>query len=293
MSILSQTQPPVMERIVASVGELPTPPTVVAAVMGLTANLNTEVARLTQTLSKDQALTAKVLRLSNSSFYGRPRTISSLDEAVMILGFDTIRSLVVATSTYTMFKRGENGDLEDVLWHHSLAVANGARIVARRIGNKRSEEIFLAGLLHDIGILVLLKRMPEEFRAILDAEMTAAIPRIELEKVRLGFTHVDLGALILEQWNFPKALTEAVRCHHNPESTAKSREPEDGSARIAHVVRLCDELANSLGYGFKKRSGMELSQLQSVDYLGLTVDTITEISEELTQRMTEEEKLFQ
>jgi putative nucleotidyltransferase with HDIG domain len=282
-----------MERIIASVGELPTPPTVVAAVMGLTANLNTEVARLTRTLLTDQALTAKVLRLSNSPFYGRSRSISSLDEAIMILGFDTIRSLVVATSTYTMFKRGESGDLEDALWHHSLAVATGAHIVARRIGKGHSEEIFLAGLLHDIGILVLLKRMPEDFRAILDAEATAAIPRIELERVRLGFTHADLGTLVLEQWNFPKVLSDAVRCHHDPDSAAKLPDLDDSSTMIAHVVQFCDELANSLGYGFKGGPGMELSRLRSVNYLGLTGDAITQISEELTQRLAEEEKLFQ
>jgi putative nucleotidyltransferase with HDIG domain len=296
MNTLTDTTPMPIERIIASIGELPTPPTVVSAVMGLTADLNTEVKRLSEVLSADQALTAKVLRLSNSPFYGRSRTVSSLNEAVMILGFYTIRSLVVATSTYTMFSRGARPDLVEALWRHSLGTATGARIIARRVGYPHIEEMFLAGLLHDIGILVLLKKAPEEYGAIIDQGNATGVSRIELEESNWGFNHVELGRAVLEQWNFPSLLVDAVRCHHDPDLAKDNPDFDDDDDRtveIAHVIHFADVLARSQGFGFDRDLEVDLPAFRSAVYLGLTAPSIAEISQELSERIAEEEKLFE
>jgi putative nucleotidyltransferase with HDIG domain len=284
-----------IDRIVASLGELPTPPTVVSAVMGLTSNLNTEATKLSAALAADQALTAKVLRLSNSPFYGRSRTVGSLSEAVMILGFYTIRSLVVATSAYTMFSRGPRPDLVETLWRHSLGTATGARIIARRVGYPQIEEMFLAGLLHDIGILVLIKKAPEEYGAVIDQSNATGESRIELEESIWGFNHVELGRAVLEQWNFPSVLIDAVRCHHDPEMARDNPDFGDDGHRameIAHVIHFADVLARSQGYGFDSSLEFDLPALRSAESLGLTAPSIAEISEELIERMAEEEQLF-
>jgi len=292
-----KTESVLMERVLASIGELPTSPTVVSSVMGLTSNINTGVDKLSQALSADAALTAKVLRLSNSPFYGRARTVRSLNEAIMILGFSTIRSLVVATSTYSMFQHGQNKSLEETLWHHSLATAMAARIIAHRIGKKRLvEEFFLAGLLHDIGILVLLKKMPQEYLRILQQELTTGTDQLELELASFGFTHAELGSLLLERWNFPPTLSAGVKWHCNPELAANCPDSADGGKTellIAHAISFADEIARSLGFGFDRKGAVELGRPSSAAFLGLSGDTIVEIIQELNDRLAEEHKLFE
>jgi HD-like signal output (HDOD) protein len=286
-----------MERVIASIGELPTSPAVVSSVMGLTSNLNTGVDKLSGALSSDPALTAKVLRLSNSPFYGRARTVQSLNEAIMILGFSTIRSLVVATSTYSMFKLGHDKSLEKALWHHSLATAMGARIVAKRLGKRPLiEEFFLGGLLHDIGILVMLQKMPQEFGKILSEEQATGRNRNEIEQETLGFTHADLGSIVLERWNFPSILSAAVRYHSEPDLASSAPDSADGGRSetlIAHAVAFADATAHSLGYGFENEGEIDLLHLTSTAFLGLTANDIVEISQELGERVAEEQQLFE
>ncbi|MEW5875507.1 MAG: HDOD domain-containing protein [Candidatus Zixiibacteriota bacterium] len=284
-----------LERIAATIGELPTSPAVVSAVMGLTADLNTEITKLARALSADPALTAKVLRISNSPFYGRARSVSSLDEAVMILGFFTIRSLVVATSAYSMFKRNGGDGLEHSLWEHSLAVAMGARITARRLNAGHVDEVFLAGLLHDIGVLILLQKMPREYRGILDTARKNDTPLIELEKEKLGFNHVDLGVAMLERWNFPPFLVESIRLYRNPEVVSSNVSPADLETvkRNAHIVCFADELAKTLGYDFHATIPVEMGGAPCVKALNLSPDCITNITEELTERFAEEQSLFE
>lgn len=297
MKTLDRTEPVLLERVIASMGELPTSPAVVTSVMGLTSNLNTGVDKLSQALSADPALTAKVLRLSNSPFYGRSRSVRSLNEAIMILGFSTIRSLVVATSAHSMFNQGKNKALERSLWQHSLAAAMGARVVARKIGKRQLiEEFFLGGLLHDIGVLVILKKMPDELKRILKNAHDSGKSRNDIERETLGFTHADLGSITLERWNFPSLLATAVRCHCRPELATRATESADGGQTellIAHVVAFADELARSLGYSFDTSSQADLAQLPSTAFLGLTAVDIAEVSQELSERFAEEQSLFE
>lgn len=297
MKTLNHTEPVLLERVIASIGELPTSPAVVSSVMGLTSNLNTGVDKLSQALSADPALTAKVLRLSNSPFYGRSRSVRSLNEAIMILGFSTIRSLVVATSAHSMFNQGKNKVLEQSLWQHSLAAAMGARVVAQRMGKRQLiEEFFLGGLLHDIGVLVMVKKMPDEFQAIIARAQVTGEDRVAVERESLGFTHADLGSIILERWNFPSILATAVRCHCHPDLAGKaagSTEGDHTELLIAHAVALADAVARSLGYGFDDSTEIDLAGLPSTAYLKLTRADIAEISGELSERFAEEQRLFE
>jgi len=296
MNTLTCTKPTLLDRVVETIGELPTSPNVVSAIMGLTSDLNTEITKLSRVLSADQALTAKVLRLSNSPFYGRVRGVGSLDEAIMILGFFTIRSLVVASSAYSMFSKGQSNSPESRLWAHSLATAMCARITARRVGVKHIEEVFLAGLLHDIGILILLKKMRKEYAGVLKEAAATGCDLIEAETNLLGFSHPDLGALILDRWNFPPILSHAVRQHHAP---TKGVDDDNASAdqkemtQAAHIVCFADELAKSLGHSLQETCEVRLETLPSVGHLQLSEENITSIAEEVEERFAEEQELFE
>ncbi len=293
----TQPKPALLKRVIATLGELPVSQVgVVSTVMRMTADINTEIHKLSQVLSADQGLTARVLRMSNSPFYGRMRGVGSLNEAIMILGFYTIRSLVVATSTHAMFKRDSNGELEKDLWRHSLAVGLGARIVSRRINSSCAEESFLAGLMHDIAILILLQRFPQEYMPVITEIRAGRESLPDVEKEILGVSHTELGAIILEQWNLPRFLVEVTRHHHHPESVPADA-GKDGSGkeivRTAHVVCFADGLAKSLGYGFHQPPQINLTEHPSAKFLGLTPEAIGQVSEELSARFAEELKLFE
>ncbi len=294
MTTLTAPNPTLLDRIVETIGELPASPTVVSSVMGLTNDLNTDINQISRVLSADQSLAAKVLRLSNSPFYGRMRGVATLEEAIMILGFFTIRSLVVASSAYSMFNRGGNGDIESRLWNHSLAAAMGARLVAKRAGSKHIEEAFLAGLLHDIGSLIMVKKMREEYDAVLAEANANGNGLADVERDKLGFSHEELGSLILEKWNFPPILSLAVHYHHRPEEIT-GMDPsavDDDTVLNTHIVSFADALAKSLGHAIVDDHGVELAQLQSAHTLHLSPEAIDDVTQELEESFAEELKLF-
>lgn len=282
--------PQLLDKIVATIGELPTSPAVVSTVMGLTADLNTEVDKLSRVLLGDPALTAKVLRLSNSPFYGRARAVGSLNEAVLILGFYTIRSLVVASSTYSLFGRKTRGAVSSILWDHSLATAMAARIVARRIKHNQVEEAFIIGLLHDIGKLILFQKMDDVYKGIINAARRDKRNFLDIEEEELGFSHCELGSIILTRWNFPEFFVEAVANHHTPDLTS----PRDADhVGLSHVVHFANEMAKKMGYGFIKDYDVDLVSLRQAEMMGLEAEAIEQIQEELETHYSEEKSLFE
>jgi len=279
-----------LNKIVATIGELPTSPAVVSTVMGLTADLNTEVDHLSRVLSGDPALTAKVLRLSNSPFYGRARSVGSLNEAILILGFYTIRSLVVASSTYSLFRRKTGSETSKILWDHSLATAMAVRIIARRIRHRQIEEAFIVGLLHDIGKLILFQKMHEPYCKIIKRVRAEGRNFAELEEEELGFSHGELGSIILTRWNFPEYLVNAVAFHHTPDA---GDAPPDGSIPLAHLVHFANEVAKTLGHGFIEDYDIDLASLPQAAMMGFDTETIQAIQSELETHYNEEKHLFE
>ena len=149
-----------LNKIVSMVGDLPAVPAVISAAMGMTANLQSNVADISRTLSLDQSLTVKVLKLSNSPYYGRRTEVETLNEAIIVLGFSAVRSLVVAASSHGMFVSDNSDDAGCKLWRHSLSTAIAGRQIAGKVGYRDSEEVFIAALLHDVGKLVMLEKLP-------------------------------------------------------------------------------------------------------------------------------------
>lgn len=278
-----------LKAIINSLGELPSSPAVVGMVMGMTSDLNTDVKKLSRALSADQAIAAKTLKLSNSPLYGRPGGVGSVEEATLVLGFFTVRSLVVATATYSMFHTDDPNSPEARLWEHSLASAIAARLVARKIHHPQFEECYLAGLLHDVGKLILMQRFPEEYREILEAAAKGASEMIDLESQEFGFNHTQLGAALLSEWSFPEQMSDAVADHH-----LRVESPAGGPAPISNVVRLANDLAASIGAGFGAQEDSEPLSSESwiAQALGLSDEALVELTDELKQNFQEEKGLF-
>ncbi len=286
----------VAAKIVSTMGELPASPAIVSTVMGLTSNMDTEVAQLGKVLSADQALSAKVLKLSNSSFYGRPKGVGTLKEAILILGFSTLRSLVVASSTHSLFKKKGESDIEQKLWEHSLATAMASRIVSEKIRHPQVEEAFIVGLMHDLGKLILSQKLSEQYEAVCTQVETENLTFLEVENEQLGFGHVEVGRLLLEKWNFPSTLTSAISNHHDPQNETQDAEFNELTASkipIAFIINFCDQLAKHIDCGFDDRHIDNLTSLPLAQIAGFEQDDIDKLIENLNQAYQSEKHLFE
>lgn len=229
-------------ELLSRIDELPPLPAVAARVMGMAEDEKTSAMDLAQVLATDQALTAKLIRISNSAYYGFARRISTVREAVVMLGFKQVRQVAVGASLMNTFKKGSPNDPFDLdlFWGHSVAVAVAAEALAKKSFAVKQEDAFTAGILHDIGRLVLRQVLPDEFAQAVLLARTGEVPLHVAELEYTGYSHDDVGRVLGEQWKFPGHLVEAVQCHHDESLTAVN----DG---LAGVVAQADRLI--LHYG--------------------------------------------
>lgn len=206
-------------NIINRVDELPEVPQIAFRAIQLLNNPDTEVSSLAEVISSDQALTAKVLRLCNSAYYGLPRKVTTVSEAVLIVGFSSIKSLVLMITTQSTMNKGLLGYKigPGEFWRHSIGTAETARLLAQHIRYEKPEECFIAGLIHDIGKMVLNQHaLPEVYRATNLSQKERLSVHMAEQRI-LGFDHASIGAALAERWNFPPVLVESIRRHHSLE----------------------------------------------------------------------------
>ena len=233
-----------LEALVRQVRDLPALPAAVVRVMQLTDDPKAGMADVARELGSDQSLAVRVLRLANSAFYGSSRRISSVSEAVITLGMRTTRNLVMATSCQEMLEQGVTGYAlpRGALWRHSLACASAAQALAQRARYRATEEAFVAGLLHDIGKVVLDTYLKEQFAHVFIRAVGGKLTFAEAEQEVLGFDHAEAGARLLERWNLPASLVTAVRWHHAPLE-------DPSSSLLPCLVHVADAICLTLGIG--------------------------------------------
>jgi len=209
-----------IQRVLDENKELASLPQTMAEVIRIARDENSSAEQLARVMKRDPALTARVLRMVNSPFYGRSRQISSMTEAVVTIGMRQITALALSTSVYQMTDNWESGLDRVRFWRHSLEVAIAAQTIAEKAGYRNGEEVFAGGLLHDIGLLVLEKSFPEQFGEVWNrAEREGRLT--ELENEYWGTDHAHVGQFLLEQWQLPESICTAVGGHHKvfgPES---------------------------------------------------------------------------
>jgi putative nucleotidyltransferase with HDIG domain len=208
-----------VQELFARVEELPPLPAVAARVMALADDDKTSAMDLAQVLSTDQALTAKLIKISNSAYYGFARRVSTVREAVLVLGFKQVRQVAVGASIINTFRTPTSPEDYfdfDLFWGHSLAVAVAAETYAKKTRTAKPEDAFTAGILHDIGRLVLRQAMQDEFREAVRLASEDGWPLYKAELETTGFAHDEVGRALGERWKFPGHLVDAVACHHDP-----------------------------------------------------------------------------
>jgi putative nucleotidyltransferase with HDIG domain len=211
-----QTPEQIRERV-KSIIQLPALPTLALEVVEMVDNPKTSAQQLGRLISADQALTAKVLKIANSPFYGFPKKISTVDFAIIVLGFDALKEIVISIALVSSLQKKTDRYFDTKsFWDHSISTGAIARRLARDVGYRVTGEVFVAGLLHDMGISVMNKYFMSDFHRIIDIVHDSELTFREAEESVIGISHAEIGSWLAERWNLPDHLVEAVLCHHDP-----------------------------------------------------------------------------
>ncbi len=200
-------------------GDIPSLPSIVQKVNKAVASDTCTAEELGHIIEQDQALSTKLLRLANSSYYGLSRKVNTISRAITVLGFNMVRDLALTVSVYKIFSSGHGKGGVDVLglWAHSFACAIASKVLMTKRFPEEASRAFLGGILHDIGKVLILQKLPQEQAEIKNRlHSDSGVNLIDAEREVLGFTHAEVGALVSDMWQFPKDLIEPIQYHHAP-----------------------------------------------------------------------------
>lgn len=221
--------------LLARLHQLPSLPLIVQQVIASFNDADLDTTSLAHKIAQDQGLSAKVLRVANSPFYGLPRQIGSIQEAVTVLGFNCVRSLVLSAGMiHTLAPSPGSSFDRQAYWQRSFRVAAIAKTLARHF-RQEQQLAFIAGMFYDIGQLVLDLCIPQQFAGLLQQQSASGLDLIELERAELGFDHAEIGAEVIRLWNFPAEIEQVVHDWHQPE-----REPFSSLVGMVHVAVLLE-----------------------------------------------------
>jgi len=256
------------QELIANLGDLPPLPQVAAQVLRLAADPDASMDDLRKVISTDQALTAQILKISNSAMFGMVREVTTITQAIMTLGFSTIKSVVIASSAKNLYSRGAAGLQERLLWEHALTTAMAGRAYGRCFRFPRAEEVFISGLMHDIGKSVMALKFPERYVSLVKTVYNEQCDGLQLELDTFGFDHAMVGEALLQSWNLASALGDAVRWHHDP-----LHAPKD-SQTLAALVALGNQMALDQGSGIGKPETLSMATAQALELLNMTPESL-------------------
>ena len=270
------------EAILHHSGELPALPKAACHIMAVIEDPGTTATKLEHALAMDQALTAKVLRIANSPFYGAVREINTVSEAIVRLGFVAIRNWTLVTAARSVFLSPGAGMLYQKIWRQSVMSAMAGQLVAQALDCSNPDSVFIGGLMQNIGQLVLARSHPELFQEILNNSAEQGLPYHVVERGRMGFDHGELGAMLIKEWNLSQELEDAVRWHHRFEDEGAK------GGRLAAMIALGEEIALcSSGHEENRDGGEPAGTGQDVGqegplsdaarFLGVAAETLTEM----------------
>jgi putative nucleotidyltransferase with HDIG domain len=270
-----------LDQISAQVKNFPGMPGAAITLLALVDDADVTVDRIETVLRLDPGLTANVLKLANSAYFGLPTQVGSVRQAVMLLGLKRLTHMVIAACASTLMDRAVPGyDLPPgELWRHSLAVSVAAEGLARELGLGAGEEIFTAALLHDVGKILLGQFLQEGYEKVAFA-LDQGLSFLAAESVVLGTTHAEIGARVLARWALPEAMIRTVRWHHAPEEAGAP----DVMLDVVHVANM---LCLMIGIGVGRDGLRHLPSPAATRRLGIGTAHLERVASHTLQWVSE------
>lgn len=266
-------------EIVNKIHALPSLPAVVMELLGSIGQNNADMNQLSALVSKDQALSAKALRLANSSFYGMQRKVTTMPQAVSILGLNSLRTLVTAAAVIGRFPAKDQAYFDfQGFWQHSIATAVCARLIAKRT-DINPESAFMAGLLHDIGRLVLVTGFPDQYETAMNYRIEHDCTMLEAEREILSCDHATVGHALAEHWRFPPAIQMAVAGHHAPD--------QQWSGGLTKLVHVADAMVHALDLSADENDLVPSLSPNAWNSLSLDQDAVLQVLSETELQFNE------
>ncbi len=274
----------IYNKIIEDHKELTSLPQTLTEVLRILKDENSNANDLANVISRDPALTAKMLRIVNSPFYGAGREITTVSQAVMTLGTRAVAALTLSTSIYDMTDKWESSIDRTRFWRHSLEVAVAARSIAEAIRYPRVEEAFIAGILHDIGLLVLEKSFSDKFKSIWN-QAESGEHLIELEENSWSTNHARVGQFLLDQWKIPTVITGAVGQHHNNFPP----DEDDKDFLLPQIIALANKTAKFSILTVNNNSAYNIEQKEIIrKNLKLSVEQVKDLEESIIAKVVDE-----
>lgn len=283
----------VVDDAVKEISHISTLPEVTVKIIELVEDPNSTAQDLHQIISNDPALCSRILKVVNSAFYGLPGQIGSINRAIVLLGLNAVKNIAIAASLSKLYRGGQltpEFTAKD-LWVHSISTAAAAKLVADTMKLGLPDEAFLAGLIHDIGVIVEMQHDRQKLIDVIGRlgvnDGVPAQDMMTVEEEIFGATHQDFGRALCERWKFPKSFSYVTGSHHNPLELAA------GNRTLACVIYVADRLAAGVpGSGFR----LDLTSLdldpEIIAELGITSEQIAAITEQLPQQIEDVKHLM-
>lgn len=263
-----------LDRFIQS---MPPLPITVSKILEITKKPNVDAKELNSIISLDPVLTGKVLKLINSAYYSLPNQITSIVRAIVMLGINTVKNLALSSSIVTSINKQSNFNAIDMdgFWRHSICVGVMAKTFAKkqRIDPKKTEEYFVAGLLHDIGKIPLNSQMPEQYIRAMALSQQNKMPLYEAEGSLFGMNHTEIGFQIAKLWRLNPTLFSSICFHHNLYGA------EENLQKFVATIELANITTNKAGIGFGGNKFPESNEQEIFEITGLTWDDIDEAEE--------------
>lgn len=293
MSVTQEQREQAVSSALKEISHIATLPEVTLKIIELVEDPSSTAQDLHEVISNDPALCSRILKVVNSSFYGLPGQIASINRAIVMLGLNAVKNIAIAASLAKLFRGGELTPFFSAkeLWDHSNAVAMASKMLSDRLGLGMGDEAYLAGLIHDIGIMVEMQYDRSNLIDALDrcnADVTGkpSVSLLETEEEVFGATHQDFGKGLCEKWKFPTPFMAAAGYHHRP------TEAPSEVKNIVFVVHAADKIASSLETGFKLDNPSMEVQREVMEALKLTQDIIDEVTEKLVEALNDPDQAF-
>lgn len=264
-----------LKKKISQITELLTLPDVVLEVNRLIESPDTTANDIAKVISNDLALSTKMLKLVNSPFYGFPRQITSINYAVVILGFNAVRNLALTAFVMDIKSINRDGFNSHDYWTFSISCAHVAEFLAEYCGLKDKDNTFIAGLVHDIGVIIMNQYFNEDFTKAFVHAKEKAVLFLEAENELLEYNHIEIGAALLESWNLPEQIVDICKNYLEPE---KSKDP------LQYIVYLADIICRSLCLGTSGDSSIPELRQDILDHLQIDQEKLPELMRKIVEK---------